>query len=250
MINSSKYYISKIGKQFKVICDYCGREFMLPRWRFEKYKNNFCCADCHKNYFKENHVNRKLHSRKCKYCEKVFRPRTQTHVYCSHKCWSMDYRKHPEIILKDTFAIIKVNYKDVTFDILIDLDDVEKCKKYSWQVVSLRSDFTYFRNCEGTLLHRYIVDCPKEMVVDHINHDTLDNRKNNLRICTFRENVNNRSLINKKSKSGHTFITIKGTKFVVRIKKKLLGSFETLEEALEVRNKYLGELKQDDVNNL
>lgn len=41
-------------------------------------------------------------------------------------------------------------------------------------------------------LHRYITDCPKDMVVDHINGDTLDNRMENLRIVTQVENLKNR----------------------------------------------------------
>lgn len=43
------------------------------------------------------------------------------------------------------------------------------------------------------LLHRFITKCPKGKVVDHINHDTLDNRKLNLRICSQRENLMNKS---------------------------------------------------------
>lgn len=41
-------------------------------------------------------------------------------------------------------------------------------------------------------LHRYITDCPKDMVVDHINGNTLDNRMGNLRIVTQTENLKNR----------------------------------------------------------
>lgn len=40
-------------------------------------------------------------------------------------------------------------------------------------------------------LHRFITNCPREKVVDHINHNTLDNRKANLKICTRFENQQN-----------------------------------------------------------
>jgi hypothetical protein len=43
-----------------------------------------------------------------------------------------------------------------------------------------------------TYLHRVIMNCPENLVVDHINGDCLDNRKENLRICTQAENTRNR----------------------------------------------------------
>ena len=40
-------------------------------------------------------------------------------------------------------------------------------------------------------IHRLVMNPPDDMYVDHINGDTLDNRKKNLRICTPRENRTN-----------------------------------------------------------
>jgi len=42
-------------------------------------------------------------------------------------------------------------------------------------------------------LHRYIMDFPENIMIDHINGDSLDNRKINLRICSARINAKNRN---------------------------------------------------------
>jgi len=51
-------------------------------------------------------------------------------------------------------------------------------------------------------LHRFIIDAPRGMVVDHINMDITDNRRSNLRICTIAENTRNRN-VRKDSASGY-----------------------------------------------
>lgn len=43
-------------------------------------------------------------------------------------------------------------------------------------------------------MHRLIMNAPKGKVVDHINHDTLDNRKENLRIVSIRQNMQNKKI--------------------------------------------------------
>lgn len=79
--------------------------------------------------------------------------------------------------------------------ILIDLDDLERVNKHCWSVDS-KGYVNAGGKCLGgtTRLHRFILDCPKGYVVDHINRDKLDNRKSNLRIVTNQQNQFNRKL--------------------------------------------------------
>lgn len=45
---------------------------------------------------------------------------------------------------------------------------------------------------QNTRLHRILAGASEDMVVDHVNGDSLDNRLANLRICTDAENRRNR----------------------------------------------------------
>ena len=79
-----------------------------------------------------------------------------------------------------------------------DEEDYEKVKKFCWYINKLG----YVATANGKLFHRVIMDCPKKMVIDHINHDKTDNRKNNLRICTSSQNFINSKMINKDNIKG------------------------------------------------
>ncbi|MGZ6360767.1 MAG: HNH endonuclease signature motif containing protein [Ktedonobacterales bacterium] len=64
----------------------------------------------------------------------------------------------------------------------------------------------WYRKPDGrattTYLHRLIMDAPKGTTVDHINGDTLDNRRTNLRIVSNAENNANRQGAYSASKTG------------------------------------------------
>lgn len=97
-------------------------------------------------------------------------------------------------------------------------------------------------------IHRWITNAPKDMQVDHINHNTLDNTDINLRVVTQLENSQNKRGASKNSKSG-----IRGVYWsknrrkwcsVIRIKNKSihLGSFTYLEDAESAVKKARAEL--------
>jgi hypothetical protein len=131
---------------------------------------------------------------------------------------------------------------------IVDDEDFEKVSQFKWYlqkgyhtnyaITYISYQFKYKRAFRLSLyLHRLITNCPKNMFIDHINHDGLDNRKENLKIVTHRENQWNR--INK-NKSGYIGANLYCGKYSVRIvvnKKKIyLGTYKT---ALEANNAYM-----------
>lgn len=58
------------------------------------------------------------------------------------------------------------------------------------------------RRMTSLRLHRLIMNPPKGMMIDHINGDGLDNRRENLRVCTNAENQRNARL-SSRNKSGY-----------------------------------------------
>ena len=84
---------------------------------------------------------------------------------------------------------------------LVDDEDFEELNQFKWRVgwtPTIKSFYAIRDEKRGnkytTLrMHRQIMQFPLGLYVDHINHNTLDNRKENLRIVTARQNGQNRS---------------------------------------------------------
>lgn len=98
-------------------------------------------------------------------------------------------------------------------------------------------------------LHRLICETDRHLKVDHINHNTLDNRRENLRAISHSGNIQNISGARSDSLTGVRGVTFKpkNDKYEVRVgingKRIHVGYFKTLEEAetaaIKARAKYL-----------
>jgi len=75
----------------------------------------------------------------------------------------------------------------------VDDEDFEMLSEIRWRASNHghtdRCDKFYARNDGVGYMHRYLMACPKDMVVDHVNGDGLDNQKSNLRLLTRGENA-------------------------------------------------------------
>lgn len=80
---------------------------------------------------------------------------------------------------------------------LIDKCDEFLVRKFAFYIATTYNGKRYAKTNgdpeikNGTLLHRIILNPPTGLVVDHINRNSLDNRRKNLRIVSQRENVLN-----------------------------------------------------------
>ena len=82
---------------------------------------------------------------------------------------------------------------------IVDAADFASVNQYEWKKHSKGYAYRFERDSDGVnkmiLMHRQIMQPGKGLVVDHINHDPLDNTRANLRTCTQRENMKNRKKV-------------------------------------------------------
>ncbi len=126
---------------------------------------------------------------------------------------------------------------------IVDIEDIDLVKDRNWFAAWGKHTFSYYaqnatKNSDGKLsavhMQRVIMNAPKGVFVDHINGDTLDNRRCNLRIATQSENMRNRGKMSLNT-SGYKGVHAMGKKWGAKItidKKQIhLGTFDTPEEA-------------------
>lgn len=123
----------------------------------------------------------------------------------------------------------------------VDDDDFESLSKHKW-IPAKRGDSFYAISSSKTigLLHRIVLKAPKGVLVDHIDGDTLNNTKENLRFCNKSQNMMNRGKP-KNNTCGFKGVTRRvGSKkgkfraqITVNYVHHVLGDFETAEKAHE-----------------
>lgn len=121
--------------------------------------------------------------------------------------------------------------------VIVDDEDFDLLNRYNW---SIDSDGYAVSSGYRYKMHRLIVAAPKKKIVDHINRNRLDNRKENLRLVSSRENSYNHN--HKIGKSGYRGVNLTkdGKKWEscisVNDKQVYLGTFDTVLEAAEAYN--------------
>ena len=142
---------------------------------------------------------------------------------------------------------------------VVDDDDFKTLSVFKWYAAKTTKagDFYAVRGIrrrgtyQNVRMHRVIMSAKTGEVVDHRNHNTLDNRKDNLRLVTNSQNAMNRKGANINSRTG-----IRGVYFdnvekkfraTIRVdgRQKSIGRFRTIKAAAiawdKAKNDFYGE---------
>lgn len=148
---------------------------------------------------------------------------------CNYKITGFQ-KKHNKYVIKNNYVLGYTTNTNKIF--YIDLEDYDKVKKYSWY--EQRNGYICHKdiNKKCILLHRFIMNAPKNKIVDHINHNKKDNRKDNLRITNYSINALNRKTIPK----GISKITTGANEYYIVQLKSYRGCFKDYKEAKKIRD--------------
>lgn len=133
---------------------------------------------------------------------------------------------------------------------LVDDDDFYMVSGYIWRSINHHRNTGYagtIINKKLVLMHRMILDAKKGQIIDHINHNGIDNRRKNIRLCTSSQNCMNKIKRCKKTDTPYKGIYrgYKGSwRACIRINGKTihLGSHSTQKEAALAYNKKAKEI--------
>ena len=136
---------------------------------------------------------------------------------------------------------------------IFDKEDYELIKNYCWYINDSGYLVAHVVNSNKRIrFHRLIMDCISnhDVLIDHINHDRLDNRKNNLRMVSYHQNAMNMKR-KESNTSGVTGVSWDKEKrkwcatITYNYKTIFLGYYSDFNEAVEARKqaeqKYFGE---------
>lgn len=109
----------------------------------------------------------------------------------------MYIKESNKFIKKDDCYIMQVQYKDIWYDFYIDLDDYEKVSSLHWRVSHKKRKVYAVSGSRAkknvVYLHNYLLNYTykNNCEVDHVDGNSFNNRKNNLRVVSRLKNIQN-----------------------------------------------------------
>jgi hypothetical protein len=155
--------------------------------------------------------------------------------------------------IENDYAIIYLkNRKGEIYNCFVDIFDLEKLILFNkhWHLSWNNHSKSYYakytiyaknKKYKTIYLHRFLLNPPNNLYIDHKDHNTLDNRRNNLIIVDNSTSLKNRKSSNINNKTGYRNVCEFNGEFIVQLqidgKNKKLGSFDDIEEAAQFAKK-------------
>lgn len=109
--------------------------------------------------------------------------------------------------------------------VIVDDEDYQYLSQFKWHGLSNNRHYLYVYRCvrlgknkyKRIFIHREVLNASEGVLVDHINGNTFDNRRVNLRLCNNAENIRNSKKSNGKTSE------FKGVSFQKERRKWIVG---------------------------
>lgn len=132
----------------------------------------------------------------------------------------------------------EIKLENSTSVAIIDDTDKEIIDKFRWRAAKGKNTQYAVTRMNGTtvLMHRFILRASgRNKFVDHKNGNGLDNRRDNIRVCTPSENNRNKRIYKNNTSRMKGVTALTNGKFISRIRTGegliYLGTFKSLEDA-------------------
>lgn len=195
----------------------------------------------------------------CEQCNKTYNTIRKNQKYCSNRCSLKNRNKNKiKLIFTDNNIMI---FECTGGKFIINSKDYDKIKDYTWHISDgyVITNIKFNGKYKTVSMQSLILKTDK--IIDHKNRIRFDNRLNNLRECTNKENCRNTNL-HRDSKTGYKGVTFDKcmsrlkrykARIIVDGKQINLGLFKTREEAAltynMAANKYFGKFSNVNIIN-
>lgn len=180
------------------ICEHCSKAFRRPDSTSRPGQGRFCSRSC-----KGTVCGRKAPNATCERCGKRFLVsacvvKTGRGRYCSRDCKAKGL---PIKVKRQPWVADGVGYIPATRGIVakVDPEMIPELSQWNWHARCINGTWYLYRAAtlkggrfsKVAALHRVLMNAGPHDLVDHINGDSLDNRRANLRLCTAAQNARN-----------------------------------------------------------